>query len=103
MTTQIAVVESYGKNSAKQCIVHDTEFPNLEARLATDLITKWGMVVCGDGGEDSAGRAKIQELTPPQVVERACEIASLTAAAFRDRGWLVKGPDISEILRKTDD
>ena len=102
MTTQVAVCEEYGKNSAKRVVVHDNEFHNFEARLAVNLIERWGMVSCQDAGEDTAGRAKIQELTPPQVVERACDIAALAAAAFRDRGWIVKGPDISEILRTVD-
>jgi hypothetical protein len=103
MTTQVAIVEEYGKNSAKRVVIHDTDILNFEARLATNLIEKWGMVACTDAGEDSTGRWKMTELTPIQVVERACDIAALTAMAFHDRGWLVKGPDISEILRKTDD
>lgn len=103
MATQFAVVEDYGRNSAKKCILHDTELANNQARLATILIEKWGMVLAESDGEDSSGRAKLRTAAPAEVVERACKTAELAIEAFRARGWIIDGPDISELLRKTDD
>jgi hypothetical protein len=103
MTTQVAVTEEYGRNSIKKFTVHDTEVPNTEARFAMALIERWGMIAGEVEGEDSAGRAVIRNSTPSEVVDRACTIAEGSLAEFRKRGWMVQAPDISELLRKTDD
>ena len=103
MTTQVAIVEEYGRNSAKKLIVHDTEYPIAEARMAEVLIQKWGMVAAVEDGEDSSGRAKLRCMTPAEVVDRACTVAHSTMEEFRKRGWLISAPDISELLRTTDD
>lgn len=103
MTTQFAIVEEYGRNSAKKIILHDTEIPNMEARFAMTLIERWGMVAAESEGEDSAGRAILRNCTPVEVVDRACTISIGAMEEFRKRGWMLAGPDVSEILKKTDD
>jgi hypothetical protein len=77
--------------------VHDTDAPNWEARMASLLIDRWGMVVGGTDGEDSAGRSKLRLLSPEEIVERACATAQLAVAAFRARGWVQQLPSINEI------
>lgn len=68
----------------------------IEARLAMNLIEKWGMI-CGEhDGEDSAGRAKVTFCPAEKVVERACKMTELAFAAFRERGWLHENPDFEE-------
>lgn len=103
MTTQFYVAEEYGRNSAKKFVVHETEILNQEARIALALIERWGMVTAEEGGEDSAGRARLRKTTPEEVVDRACSIANGAMDEFRKRGWVVAGPDVSELLRTTDD
>lgn len=103
MTTQFAVTEEFGRNSLKKLTVHDTELLNMEARLACDMIIRWGLVTGKLAGEDTVGRAVIKECTPQEVVERACDTAELSVKMFRERGWIVAGPDVSELMRKTDD
>jgi hypothetical protein len=103
MTTQFAITEEYGRNSAKKYFIHDTEIPNTEARIATNLMEKWGMVAGVEDGEDSSGRSKLRCMTPTEVVDRACAVASEAMAEFRKRGWIIAGPDVSELLKKADD
>jgi hypothetical protein len=54
-------------------VIHDTEYPNFEARLAATLMERWGMVAGEPDGEDSAGRAKLRLSTPQELAQRACE------------------------------
>ena len=103
MPTQIAVTEEYGRNSIKKMTVHDTEVFNTEARFASALIERWGLVTGKIDGEDSAGRAILKECSPEEVVNKACETAELAMQSFRRRGWMVTAPDISELIRKTGD
>ncbi len=102
MTTQVGIFDEYGRNSMRKLVVHDTEHPGMEARLALVLIERWGMVAGEPDGEDSTGRAKLKLSTPEQVIDRACSTAALALEAFRARGWMVDGPDIAE-LHKADD
>lgn len=103
MTTQCIISEDFGRNSAKKFTIHETEILNQEARLACALIEKWGMVTGQIDGEDTAGRALLRECSPSEVVNRACTIVNDAMVEFRKRGWVVIGPDASELLRKTDD
>lgn len=103
MTTQVAITEEFGRNSLKRITIHDTEVLGAEARLAVTLIERWGLVTGKIDGEDSSGRAVLKECSPSEVVQKACETADLAMKSFRERGWLVVAPDISELHRKTDD
>jgi hypothetical protein len=103
MTTQIQVVEDYGRNSAKRLFVHETESPNRKAVFACRIIERWALVAAKVDGEDSAGRAKLGVLPPAEIVKHACDTAQLAFAEFEKRGWMLQMPDISDLLRKTDD
>ncbi len=72
------------------------EHLQFEARLATQLIERWGMVMGKPGGEDSAGRAKIDIMPVDELVTRACDAAQQAAAAFRVRGWVLELPSFEE-------
>jgi hypothetical protein len=93
------ITERYA-NLAEQVMIHDTEAPIFEARLATQLIERWGLVVGTDGGEDSSGRAKLRHSTPQEVVDRACDTAALAVEQFRARGWFVQLPTLDEIAAR---
>jgi hypothetical protein len=74
--------------------------PEGRARMASALIEKWGMVAAAHDGEDSAGRTRLRLMTPPEVVNRACDTAEYAYAVFEKRGWLHDVPD--EILLEGD-
>ena len=103
MVTQVTVSDEFGRNSMRKLTVHETEVFNAEARFAAALIEKWGLVAAKSDGEDSAGRAVLKVCSPEEVVTKACDIAVRALQAFRANGWMVEAPDISEMLRKTDD
>jgi len=84
-------------NLVKNVQVHETEIPNWEARLATALIERWGVVVADNDGEDAAGRSKLRLLSPQETVGRACDIAAAAVEQFRTRGWVVNLPTLAEI------
>ena len=99
MTTEIVVSDDYNIRNPK-IVIHDTEIPNFEARVATSLVERWGMVAADDNGEDSTGRAKARLQTPEELVERACETSQRLAAAFRERKWFVSAPTWAEVKEK---
>jgi hypothetical protein len=103
MTTHTLIADDYGRNSIKKLIAHDTEIPDNKARLALDLIVRWGMITGTISGEDSAGRAKVVDLAPGEVVDRACDIADLAIEKIRALGWFVEAPGPEALLRNTDD
>jgi hypothetical protein len=93
--TEIKILRQYG--DVPRPVVHEREHPNFEARLAVNLLEKWGMVAAEPDGEDSAGRAKLRLSTPQELAVRACNVASETAAEIRKRGWFVSVPTWAEM------
>ncbi len=79
--------------------VYKKEVLNSEGLLATVMLEKWGMVAAVEDGEDSVGRAKLRLLTPEELVERACTVATIAMQRFRDRGWTLELPE--PILKET--
>lgn len=75
-----------------QVIIHETEAPNFEARLAINLVERWGMVSGTPDGEDTSGRAKLRLMTPAEVVERAITASELLASALREKKWMTPVP-----------
>ena len=73
-------------------VIHKTLNPNMHARLALDMIERWGGVAAEIDGEDSAGRSKVRLQTPQELVDRACSTAALAMAAFHERNWLLPVP-----------
>lgn len=92
---EVKVSKQFHDNPAP--IIHDTEYPNFEARLAAALVERWGMVAGESDGEDSAGRAKLRLATPQELAIRACETASQVAGEMRKRGWFVAIPTWDEM------
>lgn len=78
-------------------VVHETEHPNFEGRLAIMLVERWGLVAANDGGEDSSGRARLKLQSPAEVVDRACATAALMAEELRSRGWFTIAPSWDEV------
>ena len=62
----------------------------LPARIACELLTKWGMVAATPDGEDSAGRAKLRLQTPVELADRAVETAGIAVDLFKALGWMVE-------------
>lgn len=81
--------------SSNPVTVWNREVMEIEARLASEMIIRWGMVAAAPDGEDSAGRAKLRLLTPAELVERACESATLLIMECRARDWVHITPSIN--------
>jgi len=80
-------------------VVHDTEVPEQTAKLAFDLVARWGAVAGAPDGEDSSGRAKLRLQTPQELVERAFECAERAMAYARSHGHLVNIPGVEEVYK----
>ena len=72
--------------------VHVATAFSSEAALTVRLIEKWGPVVSIFDGEDSAGRARMRNATPEEVVKQAADIAAATYKEIAARGWLIAMP-----------
>lgn len=83
-------------NNEPEVVVWETRHMELEAKIATVFIEKWGMVTGIGDGEDSAGRHKVRLATPDEVVDRACEMAELACKAFEKRDWFTEAPSIQD-------
>jgi len=73
--------------------IYNTEIPNFKGEVALSLTKHLCNVPMEPDGEDSTGRQKFKTLSPPQVAERACEIAEALYLEFRARGWVVELPE----------
>jgi len=91
---QFMIIEKYGQ---KGVMIHDTELFEEEFKMAIEMVHRWGMVAGVDAGEDSSGRAKVRLATPEEVVTRAFTCVNLLLQGARDRGLIVKVPDLSEL------
>lgn len=83
-------------------VIYETIAPNFKAKLALDLMTRFGLMTADGGGEDTAGRQKFNLLPPAVVVERACEMAEVAWAEFERRGWLLEIPDLATLKKVND-
>lgn len=99
MTTEVKAYPAYGREQFK-LVIHDTDVPTFEGRLAITLMEKFGLIACTDAGEDSAGRHQLRLMEPSDVVVRACELAEIMTRALQVRGWIVKAPNIAEAERQ---
>lgn len=61
-----------------------------EARLAVNMIEKWGSVVGMPSGEDSAGRQKLRAATPKEVVTHAFGVACELVKQAHERGLVLE-------------
>jgi len=98
MSTEIEIVKPARYETLPTVRKHENELLELEARVAIEFVTKWGMVAGMPDGEDSSGRAKLRLSTPEEVVERACVISELLFAEIRKRkDWVVDIPSIEAV------
>ena len=70
--------------------------PGTKAKIATELLSRWGMVAGKPDGEDSAGRAKLALMPVEEVVTRAVEAADLAVNEMKKRGWFLEIPPQEE-------
>ena len=87
------------KFNTNSVVLHETEIFEQEAKIAIDLITRWGMVAAIEDGEDTAGRQKLRLMSPLELVNRAFETANLTMSNARSRGLVHLGPTLEELGR----
>lgn len=95
MTMDIAYVE-LTRFGAKEITIFKTRAENSKAKLARELVIRWGMVAASPDGEDKAGRQKSRLARPEEIVLRACETAELLVTKFEELGWLLDLPAPSQ-------
>jgi len=103
MLETTSVPDQYSANKLPGIVIHETELLENEAKIALDLIIKWGMVAASDDGEDSTGRAKMKLLTPEEVVTRAFDCAKLALEEARKRNLTHTVDKLYENLPKAED
>ena len=74
--------------------LHETEYLNLRAKFAMDLIARWGMVVASPDGEDTSGRAKLKLEKEKDVVKRASKMTALAFSEFEKNNWVTHLPTL---------
>jgi hypothetical protein len=94
MTVKAYLVKDDFRNTSRKVMIHSDEHFGPEADMASKLVTHWGMVSARPDGEDSSGRAKLDLMSPEDVVRRACDTTALFFEEVRKRGWIF--PSISQ-------
>jgi hypothetical protein len=82
------------KSKSGYITLNETEQFEQEAKIAVDMVMRWGMVASTCDGEDSSGRAKLELLTPAELVDRAVKTSKLLMNALRANGLIYKTPSI---------
>ncbi len=72
--------------------VYAVEYPNQQARIAIDLVSKWGIVAARVDGEDSTGRQKLRNIDAEELARVACDAAAALWMQLRQRGWMLDIP-----------
>ena len=70
--------------------------PGTKAKLAIELLSRWGMVMGKPDGEDSAGRAKITIMPVDEVVARSIAAADGLVDEMQKLGWFLEIPPLEE-------
>lgn len=92
------------KNYRLRYVEHPLVAPDIRAKIAIDLISKWGLVAAIPDGEDSHGRSKLRLSTPEEMVDRVVETVDHLMVAFKENGWLVNCKTLDELnAPSTDD
>lgn len=81
-----------------QIIIVEQEALEQEARIAQEMIAKWGMVAGVPDGEDSSGRLRLRLMTPQELVDRAFETAKLFMAYARQNNLVHIAPSLTQSL-----
>ena len=68
----------------------------MEAKIAVEMVQKWGVVAAVENGEDSTGRARVKLMSTKELINRACEAAELLIEEFEKREWLLYLPGPKE-------
>lgn len=87
-TTEIYACDSYDRVGLG---IHTLRVPDARASYALDLIK----VMTGPLMFD--GHAGARRMTPAEIANTACDVASEAFKAFSDRGWLIDVPSMDEL------
>jgi hypothetical protein len=76
---------------------HETDSLTMKARLAVNMVEKWGMVAGIEDGEDGSNRAKFRLATPDELVERAISVTEKLFDKLNENKWIEQIPDFVEL------
>ena len=92
------------KNGGADVEVYNTTVLMTRARVALDMIARWGMIAAKPGdGCDEAGRREYALQEPAELVDRACLTVELAFAEFEKRGWTLETPTPEEAERQLEE
>lgn len=102
--TDVLVGDRYGsKNSRQEVMLHHRKMPDQRAEFAKSMIIAWGIVAARPAvGMEPQDKRELTVMPPKEVVERACEMASLAYDEFVNRGWMLELPSFDELAADDD-
>jgi len=89
----------YGEDSNPVITGGDRRVFTLEAKIAVNLVEKWGLAAAENNGEDSSGRGTLRILSAAEMVAKACNVAELLSEEIEKRGWMVVAPTIDSVKK----
>lgn len=98
----VVVEDEFGRSSQTLRKIDYVKFvPNERARVAMELVVRWGIVAAVQDGEDAAGRSKDKLQPPIEIVKRAVETADLLMEDIEKRGWMLPCPSPHEYYEES--
>ena len=88
--------KQYGDIEKEIITVWDRRRAELEANIAIDFITKWGMVAAIPDGEDSVGRQRLRLATPEELVDRSILTTKLLMTGLNREEWFHVTPPLTD-------
>ena len=77
----------------KEPVLYNKLLFGMEAKIAIEMVQRWGVIAAMDDGEDSAGRHRVRLMTTEELVQRACDSAQKLTEEFEKREWVLKLPE----------
>lgn len=100
---EVVVAEKFAlkKNDVTpEVMIYEKFTPDFRARLATQLVERWGLIAADvQEEENSAGRNKVRLMAPNEIVARACDTADLLVSELHKRGWMTETPSYSDAVQ----
>ena len=97
------VYKDHFSNFDPQPRIFNSEQLNWKARLTLRLIERWGLLTAVQEGEDSQGRAKLNQESPKAIVDRAISIAEITVDRLHGMGWVERNPSYEDVYGMEED
>lgn len=97
-TVDGTMIASNGFISKPELQLYPKVMVTARAEFARRIIERFALIVGKPDGEDSTGRSKATNMTPPEIVKHCCDVSDAAYDEFKKRGWTIETPHYEEFF-----